>query len=81
MEPDGALFRAKFDGRTPLSAATWDRADRAPAGRVAAGGGPAAGGGRRWRGAVELRGGAVVEGLFGGLGPDGPATLVEGGAA
>ena len=54
-----------------------------PAGRIASGGPPAQGGSGgpppEWRGRAELPGGAVVEGVFCGLRPHGPATLAEGG--
>ena len=86
MEPDrdGALlFRATFDGQTPLNADTWSQAERTPAGRIASGGPPPQGapGGPlpAWEARVELPGGAVLEGTFCRLRPHGLATLTEGG--
>ncbi len=82
MEPGGALFRAKFDGKSFLSQA-WYAAERVPAGRVASGGPPPHGGTGgtppEWRGRAELLGGVVVDGVFRGLRPHGSATLEAGG--
>ena len=94
MEPGGALFRVAFDGTTELKAG-WDKAihgdwawtgwrNDAPQARLLSGGPPLQGGSGgpppAWKGRVELRdGGAVLEVLFSGLRPHGPATLVEGG--
>jgi hypothetical protein len=77
MEPGGALFRVAFTHRAPLSAKTLHAAKRTPAGRVTSGAPPAeAGGGPPppWSTRVE-------DGVFRGLRPDGPATLVERGGA
>jgi hypothetical protein len=83
MEPGGALFRAKFDGKSLLGAVSWAKAQRVPAGRVASGGPPphgGSGGQKIWRGRAELLGGVVVDGVFRGLRPHGSAVLAEGGA-
>jgi hypothetical protein len=83
MEPDGALFLAKFNGKAFLDNANWGKEERAPSGRVACGGPPRQGGSGgpppAWEGQVELLGGAVLSGVFRGLRPDGPGTLSEGG--
>ena len=86
LEPDGALFRARFNGRTWLTIADWGKAVRAVAGRVAAGGPPATGGGSgpaaaEWEGRVEMAEGTSVEGWFRGLRPHGRATVTEPGGA
>jgi hypothetical protein len=83
METGGALFHAAC-GKELLGAASLNTAGYTPAGRVAGGPPPQGGNGSlavAWRARVELPGGTVVEGMFRGLRPHGPATLVEGGGA
>ena len=93
MEPDGALFRATFDGETDLSEGAWlgflklsgwHKAQRVPAGRIVSGRPPPGGSGGpplEWEGRVELADGTLIEGVFRGLRPHGPATVTEPGGA
>jgi hypothetical protein len=86
MEPDGALLRFKFDGKTILETENWHKANRVPVGRVLEGrppppdkcGGPTP----MWEGRVELEDGTTWEGGFCGLRPHGRATVTgRGGVA
>ena len=93
MEPDGALSRATFDasyqspveddGKTILEHG-WYEAQRVPAGRIVSGRPPPGGCGGlppEWEGRVELADGTMIEGVFRGLRPHGPATVTEPGGA
>jgi hypothetical protein len=83
MEPDGALSRATFDGKTPIKSG-WHKAERVPAGRIVSGRPPPGGSGGpplEWEGRVELADGTTIEGVFRGLRPHGPATVTEPGGA
>ena len=83
MEPGGALSLATFDGKTLLGDGTWDKATRAPAGRLLSDARPAQGGGGgpppAWETRVARPGGGGLAGVFRGLRPHGAATLEEGG--
>ena len=83
MERNGALFRAAFDGETWLCDG-WYKAQRVPAGRIVSGRPPPGGSGGpplEWEGRVELGDGTLIEGVFRGLRPHGPATVTERGGA
>ena len=79
LEPGGGLFLINFDGKTPFSADSLDKAERTPAGRILSGELPNLKLGRdEWRSRVELADGTVMLGLFRGLRPHGPMTILRG---
>ncbi len=82
LEPDGTLFLITFDGKTPFSADSLKKAERTPAGRIVSGDMPSLKHDGKhspeWLSRVQLTDGTVVLGLFRGLRPHGPVTIIRG---